>query len=231
MELLGLRRHPVFSALEPSHNQEIAVTDLWQRLQRVLDARFAGIEGGALRSGASPESIQAAEAELGLQLPDDLRDAYLHFDGVAIPSVGTGDEPHIPRLILPFYDWASLGSVVEAWRVHRQIERSNRANLDQAPEVWATDEVRDGAWMDRGWVPVGNARMSTFVACDLNPAPAGRHGQLIRVDLEDGSSKVIAPSFSAYMERLLDAIESGALIAKDNVWVSTQTGEKAYSLP
>ena len=207
------------------------MTVLWQRLQRVLDASFAGIEGGALRIGASPESITAAETEMGLRLPDDLRNAYLHFDGVAIPSIGAGDEPRIPRLILPFYDWASLDSVVDAWRTHRSFEKYNRAHLDQMPEVRAADEVRDGLWMDKGWVPIGDARMSTFAACDLNPAPAGRVGQLIRVDLEDGSSKVIAPSFSAYMERLLDAIESGALIAQDSVWVSTQTGETAYSLP
>lgn len=204
---------------------------LWHRLRRVLDAQFPNMDEGTLREGASLAAIEAAEIKMGQRFPDDIRSAYLHSDGVVYPGRGPVDARRVPPLILPFYDWAALEWVVSAW--HEQCDRADwlRGRLAGAHGMLDGGRVRDGATQDKAWIPIGNAHMSTYVACDLNPGPAGTRGQLIKIDLEDHSAAVIGRSFSEYIARLLDCIESGALFARRNTWIDARTGEMAFSLP
>lgn len=203
----------------------------WLRLKQVLDAHFPDYDEGSLQPGASLAQIESVEAEIGLRLPEDVRAAYLHFDGVVYPGKCRTRTQRIPPLILPFYDWANIEWVVAAWREQCGHRSWLSTHAGPVPVPCASDQVRDGLAMDRGWIPIGNAHMSTYVACDLNPGPAGTSGQLIKVDLQTLSTSVISPSFSTYIEQLLDAIETRRLIAVDNTWIDARTGEIAFSLP
>ncbi len=48
--------------------------------------------------GASLDAIQAAESEIGIRLPDELREFYLNCNGLGLSA---GDEPDVPRFIRP----------------------------------------------------------------------------------------------------------------------------------
>ena len=205
-------------------------TNTWPRLKRCLDARYPRDMPGHLRPGASKEAIAAAEAAMGVRFPADLRRAYEHFDGVAVDAFR--DVGHrIPNLILPYFDWIPLQQVVAAWQLHRRVEPSEDTKRSSGwPVVTPDTVVRDSLNLDRKWIPIGESMMLPFAAIDLHPGPAGKRGQLIRVVYDGGISEVLAPSLSAYMDRFLDALESGQIVDDQGDWVAAGTGKSVFSL-
>ena len=63
-----------------------------------------------VRPGASPEAIAAAECQLGMSMPEELRSFYLNCNGMGLAC---DDEPDSPRLIPPI---ETLPAVVEQCR-------------------------------------------------------------------------------------------------------------------
>lgn len=62
---------------------------LWARLQRVLESAAPGVPRGGLNPPATEAQVAAVERLLGHRLPEDLREAYRHFNGMTRPGGGS----------------------------------------------------------------------------------------------------------------------------------------------
>ncbi len=61
---------------------------------------------------ASTSSIAAAEAKIGLSIPEELRDFYLCYNGIGLAA---DDEPDTPRLIQPIEDLPDFIAQCRSW--------------------------------------------------------------------------------------------------------------------
>jgi cell wall assembly regulator SMI1 len=175
----------------------------------------------SLAPGASSQAFDDAERAIGRELPLDVRQAYLRHDG-------NPRDREVEQLDFfpPGLRFSSLSQLVEDWTMAVDEYRLLRADPDtdcifpEPDESWNTLRVRP-VYYDLAWIPIGYAScFSTFV--DLNPAPAGRCGQLI---WHMGSEGVwFADSLNAYLEKLIEATESGK-IKHAGRWVWADSGE------
>jgi cell wall assembly regulator SMI1 len=186
----------------------------WARLQRVLESVAPGLPRGGLNPPATESQVAAVERLVGCRLPEDLREAYRHFNGMTRPdSQGNGG----PQLMLPFYDWCDLESMARRWTSDREhpmpllagsIETEDGEDGEEGP---VPNLPHREAFQDPGWLPIGLCNMSPRVCVDMNPSPLGRPGQLILVDFEAGGPSWMAACFEDHVVRLLDVLEGGAL--------------------
>jgi cell wall assembly regulator SMI1 len=211
---------------------------LWARLQRVLESAAPGVPRGGLNPPATEAQVAAVERLVGRRLPEDLRAAYRHFNGMTRPG---GEANGGPRLMLPFYDWCDLESLARRWTMDRQVPMPPLGDVGDADEMADGGDVDDVdgsasgarcrfAYEDAGWLPVGLCNMSPQVCVDMNPGPAGRPGQLIELDLEAGGPFWMAASFADHVERLLTMLEGGAIRWRDGQYVD-ESGEWVRRLP
>lgn len=195
----------------------ITSADLWERFEAMLTAQSPALLA-SLRPGATMEQIEAAEQTMQVQLPADVRYAYLRHDG-------TG-EPLFP----PFCHWASLTEMVEKLAWSREYDAEMRLEYpDQyGPpfDYWDTQKVKPIAGNDL-WIPIGLSNTSTTVCIDLDPAPKGVVGQLI-VDHGMCEPYELASSFDQFLAFLIDRVERGILIYRDWQWVWTETDDSTF---
>jgi len=204
------------------------MSDVFTQLQQTLESTFPGERVGSLRKGASPESIERVERALGFSLPPSLKVAYGRHDGV-VYGWDLDATDRIPRLIIPYHDWAGLDYVERKWVSLREIAKATPMNAYDMPAITEDCKVRDGLYMDPLWIPIGDSGTEAFAAIDMNPGPAGKVGQLIRVDESTGTSSVIADSFDGYLLALLDALQAGRIAADDGEWIRAETGEPVWN--
>jgi cell wall assembly regulator SMI1 len=159
--------------------------DLWDRIVAWRLAEYG--PDGRLCPGASEAESAKAEAALGVRLPEDVRESFsLHNP----PWLPTDDEN------------LSLQDLVGIWR-HYTGDWTRGAWGPSIPE----GPVKPDWWNPR-WVPVTfNQGNCHFV--DLDTAEGGAVGQLCDYDMEGPKTRVLAPSFRAWVARLVDDLEQG----------------------
>lgn len=198
----------------------------------MIESLFPAASVGALNPPATVEKLKWAEESMGLVFPRDLREAYLHFDGVDTsqrwaPNVGL----EVPRLIWGCLDWVNLETVVRLWNDERSREMVERASGLSFEPAKPTAPIR-ATMFDPLWIPIGDAGCHEHVFIDLNPGPAGTVGQLISRSLSGRETAYIAESFQSYFDRFLKAVDSGRLVAHPRWgWSDPGTDAPAIHLP
>ncbi|MCA6215845.1 SMI1/KNR4 family protein [Ideonella sp. B7] len=178
--------------------------DVWYRLQQACERLRPDVPRGGLNPPAPEAQIRTVEALVGYRFPDDLREAYRHFNG----STGRGlsAAERCPPLLL-VVDWADLDALALRWSADRQMAADVRCDEDEdAP--WR--QPYRPFWRHPGWLPIGVGSTDHCVYADVDPAGSGQVGQLLDDDF-DGAGRVVAPSLSASLERLLDALDDGRM--------------------
>ena len=184
---------------------------LWARLQRVLESAAPGVPRGGLNPPATESQVAAVERLVGCRFPDDVREAYRHFNGMTQPAAGSNGGP---QLMPPFYDWCDLESMARQWtsdREHPMPPLGGDAGIEDDAEAPALQLPYREAFQEPGWLPIGLCNMGPRVCVDMAPSPLGQAGQLILVDFEAGGPSWMAASFADQVARLLDLLEGGVL--------------------
>lgn len=172
--------------------------DLWFRIENAV--RFLGATG-SFGSPASDESILAAEAAFGVQLPEELRASLAIHNGDAMKKVESGgwqsDGP------FAHLEWLSLGAMLSEWETWQ--ETIGKQGLDPEP-----DGPVKSLWWNPRWIPFTVIAGSTWHHCvDLDPAPGGNPGQVIEIIDDDSKRAVIAPGYRAFLEQIARDLEAG----------------------
>jgi cell wall assembly regulator SMI1 len=197
---------------------------IWDRFEAMLIAHAPNLLG-TLRPPATEAQIALAESELGVQLPEDIRRAYLRHDG-SNHREGTQDG----WLFVPSNWWASLADMVSNWKM--MVEVSNDERQDPNTTLFPTaDSTWDALkiapiWWNEKWIPIGLSGTPSSTYIDLDPAPCGSFGQLFS-DAGTGDTQWLSTGLDHYLELLIQRVESGRIIFRDR-WIWTSTGEGVY---
>jgi len=201
---------------------------LWPRLQERWSALCPDLPRGGLNPPATARQIDAVETLTGIRLPDDLRDAYLHFNGMQ-RQVIWNNGLRAPQLILNQFHWLDLETMATRWTSDRGMEAGSDFDPDLfGPEEVHGDEVRHLQY-HAAWLPIGHSGTSVQCLADMGPSRWGRPGQIVSYDSVDMPG-VMAPSFADIVHVVLDAFDRGAV--EWNGWeiVSHATGHPLYGI-
>ena len=177
---------------------------IWDRIHVWLAANAPEVLA-SLRPGATDEQIRAAEREMGVTLPEDVKACYRIHDGQGNVRYSW------PPGFLYGFEWYSLESIVFQWRQMKDF-------IDGGiPDDWRKEPVgpvRDD-WYHLAWIPLTGSVSGDYYCSDLSPMPGGNIGQIIPWWHNAVCCSVQAPTFTQWLERVADELEAG-------VWVDSE---------
>lgn len=174
----------------------------WPRLERWLDLHLREVLTD-LAPGCSDDALRDFEQLVERPLPDPLRAFYRGHDGQA------GDAPAGLFYGMTFL---SLQGAAEHWKEWQALRDRCCAEETAGLNEYATSVPADTiatVYSDPGWIPVAHDYGGNYLGVDLAPGPAGTVGQVINFGRDEDRKFVLAPSFDAFVERLLAELESG----------------------
>lgn len=191
------------------------MTTTWKQIIQWGAAQAPGMING-LNEGASEEEIAGLEAGLGLALPAALRSCLLENNGETA-ELDSG-------VFADLGTYLSVDEIRETWQQRKQVA------AQMAEEMGDRDTgqlVRDGIIFVEGpvrpvlfheaWVPFSDRNGDVFWAIDFAPAAGGTKGQVIEVDWEGCSWKVVAPSFERFLSGYASDLAGGEYEVVDGV--------------
>ncbi len=140
---------------------------------------------------ACAEAVAAAEAELGVSLPDDYKAFLALADGQddCAAFVGLG-------ALMPIAEVASTKLMGE----EREVPAACAG-----PGVRAVDCAT-------GWIPISrSARGRDYLCIDLDPAPEGTRGQIIEYVADGDARPLIAKSFADLLSLYFEQAQTGEI--------------------
>lgn len=154
-------------------------TPIWSRLQERWSALCPELPRGGVNAPATPRQIAAVEALTGVPLPDDLREAYLHFNGMQREAFHWSSKIREPRVILGEFHWLDLETLADTW----VSDRCNEASAHFEPDLFGPEEAEGHAARQRlyhrAWLPLGYSGTSVHCCVDMAPSPWGQPGQTL----------------------------------------------------
>lgn len=184
--------------------------DIWQRIESQF-RRQAPDELWRLTRPASQEEIEAFENLVGRPLPEDFRASYAIHNGVRGRVVPYGPDLDWLDFLL---DLETITSDLETMR-----DLLEGGDFDGAESTPIGPVKPD--WWNLGWIPFVGEGTGNYYCIDLDPAEGGNIGQVFDFDHERGPTKVLLPSFRAYLERYVSELESGVIRfdAENEEWI------------
>ncbi len=150
-----------------------------------------------LNPGATEEELLAAERHLSVTFPDGFRDLYKQFNGQ-----NGGNSP------FPVEDWLSLDDMVSSWDTWESVHKEEKFGRGEAEH---SEEIND-SWWHRLWIPFARYSGTGEYCLDFAPSHKGNVGQIISVWSRENLRCFDAPSFTAWLGKIADDMESGELI-------------------
>lgn len=200
--------HSLFDELELTYEGmlEVEATEPELSATGTLEERWAVIDAWLEREhperrrefapGATTEQLAAAQAALGVQLPEE----YTRF-----LALHDGQEPGAPMV-----EAASLLPLAEVVR-RRAIVSDLFPARATIPDAEVDREVRALEWSE-GWIPIGvSARGRDLLCVDLDPSEHGQRGQIILVVLDDDVRALVAPGFAELSSRYFAEVQTGEI--------------------
>jgi cell wall assembly regulator SMI1 len=187
------------------HDEEVARA--WSRIEaglsRVLPASLE-----LLGAPAGTPAIDTLEAALQVVLPSDFRRSLCVHNGTSWPH-DTGHPSPVPLDRL--YDTIGIVEATRMWRGNYHPE----PGFDD-PRYWAREVDRRMVFLNGPVWPIIGSPTTVVVGdlngdvqwlLDLDPAPGGTPGQVVRVDIECATWDVLAPSWTQLLVRYAEDLE------------------------
>lgn len=174
---------------EPLHD----VASLWAEIDRWL-AAHAPTTLASLAAGVASETVHTVEEALGRTLPPEVVASYQIHDGYA-GLVG--------------YEYVSLEVGLELWQAQAEAH-------GEAPKRAAhKDRIKPVFWHP-GWFPIAMDSGGNLMCVDLDPAPAGRFGQIVYWEMREGPFVSGHAGWGAWLATFRDELAAGKYGADAN---------------
>ena len=157
----------------------------------------------ALNRGASKSAITRFEEQIGLELPDDLRESFSIHNGENATKICVGCVYGLNLLSLDgcYRQWKSWNGIIPI------------PELDEDAESIPKGYVRPH-YFHSSWIPLTHDGSGNHIAVDLAPGEHGTVGQIIVCGRDDLTHYVAAHSFSHFLRHMLDELTGGNFIIR-----------------
>jgi cell wall assembly regulator SMI1 len=172
-----------------------SVAESWDRIVACLKRQGFVLQ---LNRRASTKAIAAFEKAVGSTLPDDFKESLRLHDG--------GD------FMPPNYgEFLSLDQMREQWEMYRGWQQDEGYGVG---DDWAPRELKGPIkpvfWNTKRIHVTDNS--GDHVTLDLDPPRRGTYGQVLKHSHEVGPVRVLAPSWSVFLQRVVADLEAGKYV-------------------
>lgn len=167
---------------------------MWDRIERRL-AELGCLEAMALRPGADPQAIAHLEQHLGVALPDAVRRFLAIHDGQDGSGLMFGDT------------LLSVAAIERQWNGWRELDEAEM-NADCA-DFMASEPagVIKPMYCNPAWIALTHDGGGNHVGLDFDPDTLGQPGQVIAFGRDEDTKRLLANSFSEYLENTIAWLE------------------------
>ena len=152
-----------------------------------------------LHPPATNTDLDAIEADIGFELPDDLRSLWRYADGqlnsIGIESTGTGT---VISPVFGSYDFMPSASALAAYHQWLQIHEEHGTSMDDGITRREGNPVHAAYWIP-GWLPFAIDGGGNSYAVDLSPAFGGTYGQVILIGPDEDERRVLAATIAEWL--------------------------------
>lgn len=176
---------------------------LWKNIETWLKDN-APITFNSLRRGATIEEISLAEAALGVQFPEDMRESYQIHDGQEVARF-LNQEIIVGGTLMEGWVLLSLEQIVDEWRIWKGLLDEGvftERHSDPDPGVAAD-------WWNPKWIPLTSSGDGDNHCVDLAPDSGGQAGQIIEIIHDESGRPLVASSFSSWLQTFTRQLELG----------------------
>ncbi|QMU62044.1 MAG: hypothetical protein GKR92_10195 [Gammaproteobacteria bacterium] len=173
-----------------------------------------------LNSPASDDDIRTVETEIGIKLPNILKELLKQFDGedgeTWLALLGNGNQ------------LLSCKRIIEDYKIGQEAAEENFDDEMDTVAYWK-DRIECGIIFVKGnvkplflqpnWLPITCMNGDVYRYLDFDPAPGGTEGQVIEVDMEGCSYQVVADSLEEAFSMYADQLESGKYKVEEDGYI------------
>lgn len=169
--------------------------EYWNRIKAWLEKENLAKEV-VLNKGASIKEIEGLESLIGTQLPKDFIDFYKIHNGQLWEDGVTEliqDEEELPEILL------SLEEITREWKIWIDLLDDG---VFEYPSMPSSQKIKPD-WYNRLWIPFTSDGCGNHLCLDLDPAPGGVKGQVIRLNHDDEERTLMADSFTKWVDTFI----------------------------
>jgi|JI9StandDraft_1071089.scaffolds.fasta_scaffold03065_15 cell wall assembly regulator SMI1 len=166
-----------------------------------------------LNPPASEVDIRAAENELQIDFPSELKELLLFANGQ--PYLSEELSPFVPGFRFADIGWrgrASYGWLLSiedivSWVQHkRDLYPTYLESTDETFETTGPVQFHDR------FIDFTASENSDNLLLDMNPAPGGHVGQVVMMNTQPCHLAVLAPSLGVFLDMLIDGFQTGRFL-------------------
>jgi molybdopterin biosynthesis enzyme/cell wall assembly regulator SMI1 len=171
-----------------SLQRQMNVSEAWSCLDGWLQSMPDAIPGG-FNPPASDDEVQLLEQAIGMKLPADFVSSLKTHNGQVDQSGGCFDGESL----------LDVQGILREWRCWRDLTAKGEFKGMSSD---ADGGVKDD-WFNLKWIPITRNGSGDGLCLDLDPAPGGTFGQVIRMWHDDDHRERVAASFEQWLGRMV----------------------------
>jgi cell wall assembly regulator SMI1 len=178
------------------------IAESWNRIVAWLADHAPGYPFD-LNPGADEKSIASFETDIGLELPGDFKESLRLHDGGAC-------------WLPPIYgDFLRIDRILEQWATYRTWQEEEGYGLgDEWIPAAIEGPIKPIWWNPRRIYITDNS--GDHLTLDLDPPEDGVYGQILEHSHELGPVRVLAVSWSEFLQKTVEDLESGKYVYFEN---------------
>lgn len=171
------------------------IAAIWKNLEKALRKEAPELKK-SLGKAATNADLSKLEAAVGVPLPDDFKASYLIHNGMK-----DGEQAFVPEEWLnePYY-LMPLEQILQEWKMMKELVDIGEFSSNES----APDDGIAPHWWHPSWIPFISNGGGDSLCIDLAPTKKGTRGQVIQYSHESDQRRLIARSFAAFLNELVD---------------------------
>ena len=182
-----------------------SITTHWHTIETALQEIAPAIYS-SLNTGATETEVARLEALIGARLPLAFVESCKVHDGQNADAGG----------LIETEELLSLERITAEWGIWKGLLEDGTFEEDGKPFASEPDAGVKADWWNALWIPITYDGSGNHYCLDLDPAPGGTTGQIIRMWHDDGERSLVAASFEEWMGDFAGKLVAGTMVYSED---------------